>query len=165
MSLGPFTQLGITRASSTEDIKAAYKVLVKKHHPDMGGTKEGFIELKKTYDRLIQEREMPPVEERLQPRISVLGWGLTKDGVGIIEADFQLMICAFTIGKLLGRYDWTLIGSRGGYFEISKKDLARCDYKVEITWMGLGFSEITKTYEFVDNRSGFRKFIDWLRFN
>lgn len=164
--LGPFTQLGITRASSAEDIKAAYKILVKKYHPDMGGTKEAFIEIQETYEGLLAERGAGHsiFEHRTfrRPRVNVQGWYIDNNGVGIIKLDFDLMIAAKTEGSLRNKYQWVLMGMDNGYFEISKKDLARCNYNVTITFLGMGFQTITKTYNFPDTRGWIRKTVESL---
>ncbi len=46
--------LGIGAAATTQEVKDAYRVLAKQHHPDAGGTHDGFIRLQKSYERVFQ---------------------------------------------------------------------------------------------------------------
>ncbi|QEL88600.1 molecular chaperone DnaJ [Bacillus mycoides] len=41
--------------TTLEDLKKQYKKLAKKHHPDLGGKHEDFIELKNEYDKLFEK--------------------------------------------------------------------------------------------------------------
>ena len=38
--------------SDLDDLKKAYRVMAKKHHPDKGGNQDAFVEIKKAYDTL-----------------------------------------------------------------------------------------------------------------
>jgi DnaJ-class molecular chaperone len=44
--------LGVSKNSSSEEIKSAYKKLVMKHHPDRGGDAEFFKQINEAYDTL-----------------------------------------------------------------------------------------------------------------
>lgn len=48
--MNPFDVLGIPRTSTKEEVKAAFRVLVKKHHPDKGGDGNAFRIIKAAYD-------------------------------------------------------------------------------------------------------------------
>lgn len=48
----PYEVLGVNPNANQIVIEAAYKALVKEHHPDMGGEEEKFIEIKNAYDSL-----------------------------------------------------------------------------------------------------------------
>lgn len=48
----PYQILGIDRNASADDIKAAYRKLAKKHHPDLGGDPEKFKEISEANDIL-----------------------------------------------------------------------------------------------------------------
>lgn len=45
--------LGVKPTASKQDIINAYRALAKVHHPDVGGTKEMFIKLRKAYEEAI----------------------------------------------------------------------------------------------------------------
>lgn len=48
----PYQILGIDRAASADDIKAAYRKLAKKYHPDLGGDPDKFKEINEAHDIL-----------------------------------------------------------------------------------------------------------------
>ena len=50
--MDPYEVLGVRQGASEEEIKAAYKELVKKYHPDNGGTNEEFIQAKKDMENM-----------------------------------------------------------------------------------------------------------------
>lgn len=52
MSDDPYQILGISRNSSEDDIKRAYKRLAREHHPDKGGSNEKFQEINRAYETL-----------------------------------------------------------------------------------------------------------------
>jgi len=45
MSHDPYKVLGISSSASREEVKAAYRRLVKEHHPDAGGDKQTILSL------------------------------------------------------------------------------------------------------------------------
>ena len=59
MTRDPYTVLGVAKTASAKDIKAAYRKLAKKHHPDQNRddpkAKEGFAELSQANDILGDE--------------------------------------------------------------------------------------------------------------
>ena len=168
--LGEFTALGVTSDSTEEEIKVAYRILAKKYHPDTGGSKEKFTTLQKEYDQLLASRRVRKPRysftdhEMPEPFVKIMGWALNSQGNGEIVLLCSGIICAYTVEKLWGHYFWGLIGKDMGALEVSKRDLARCNYKVTITFHGHGFREITKTYDFPDDRSLLTKVVDRVRY-
>ena len=51
----PYEELGISSTASTEEIKAAYRELVKLHHPDAGGDARVFERLQKMRDSVLAQ--------------------------------------------------------------------------------------------------------------
>ncbi|QPK90830.1 DnaJ domain-containing protein [Bacillus velezensis] len=45
---------GLTSPYTKSELKSAYKNLAKKHHPDMGGDSQKFIEINKAYEYLLK---------------------------------------------------------------------------------------------------------------
>ncbi len=52
MRLDPYAILGVNSKASSEQIKAAYRELVKKHHPDAGGDKQKILSLNAAWEVL-----------------------------------------------------------------------------------------------------------------
>ena len=46
--------LGLHQGASQDAIKAAFRQLVKRHHPDVGGSPEDFLRVSEAYQQLIQ---------------------------------------------------------------------------------------------------------------
>lgn len=46
-------QFGLPITATVEDIKKKFRDLVKKHHPDKGGSKSDFIEILEIYEKLL----------------------------------------------------------------------------------------------------------------
>ncbi|CCW61219.1 unnamed protein product [Phytomonas sp. EM1] len=52
-SKNPYTVLGIKQGASKEEVKKAYRVMARKHHPDApGGSHEKFQEIQAAYDQV-----------------------------------------------------------------------------------------------------------------
>jgi molecular chaperone DnaJ len=51
-SRDPYQVLGVSRAASTAEIKAAYRMLVKRHHPDAGGDDDTILALNAAWEVL-----------------------------------------------------------------------------------------------------------------
>lgn len=53
----PYAVLGIARSSPDLVVKSAYRALVRRHHPDMGGNPETFKQIQTAYEAINRERE------------------------------------------------------------------------------------------------------------
>lgn len=53
MKINPYEILGVSRDADNNTIKAAYRKLSAKHHPDKGGDPDRFMEIKASFDVLI----------------------------------------------------------------------------------------------------------------
>jgi curved DNA-binding protein CbpA len=49
--------LGVTKNSTPDEIKQAYRKLVKEHHPDRGGDAEKFKKINEAYDVLKDQQK------------------------------------------------------------------------------------------------------------
>lgn len=56
----PYETLGISQSSSTDEVRAAYRKLASKHHPDKGGDAEKFKEVQRAYDDIGNGYTSPP---------------------------------------------------------------------------------------------------------
>ena len=52
MSFDPYKTLGVSQSASSNEIKIAYRELVKKHHPDTGGDQQTIISLNAAWEVL-----------------------------------------------------------------------------------------------------------------
>jgi DnaJ-class molecular chaperone len=67
--------LGVTKESTDDEIKSAYKKLAAKLHPDRGGDKEEFIKVASAYKRIQLNR---------CPMCHGTGWVEEKHGMGVV---------------------------------------------------------------------------------
>ena len=51
--MDPWEILGVKRSSSTEDIRAAWRELARKHHPDAGGEAEDFKRIQWAFEQIV----------------------------------------------------------------------------------------------------------------
>lgn len=56
----PYEVLGLRPDAATEIVKAAYRALVLRHHPDQGGDAEAFKEIDEAMNAIEAERGVPP---------------------------------------------------------------------------------------------------------
>ena len=59
--------LGVDRAASEADIKAAYRKLAMKHHPDRGGDQKEFVRIKEAYEALEKSNFSNEDFEKIDP--------------------------------------------------------------------------------------------------
>lgn len=66
----PYHVLGLKKGATELQIKEAYKVLARKHHPDRNprdpGARERFIEIKEAYEALIERKTSSPVMAQVE---------------------------------------------------------------------------------------------------
>ena len=55
----PWDILGIEQSASLEDVKAAYKRLALKYHPDKGGSESDFTRIQTAYEVLKERKHIP----------------------------------------------------------------------------------------------------------
>ncbi len=56
----PLVIFGLTKDASWKDVLSAYRVLARKHHPDLGGTKEGMQKINAAFEVLERRYGMRP---------------------------------------------------------------------------------------------------------
>lgn len=113
--------LGVSPDADREEIRRAYRSLLKDHHPDQGGSREQFLRIKDAYEQItgekapekgkavggaiLEERSAadptfdPEVrEERLERGLTVSGSSLTLSLVGLVqEMDLSSLVSAPTL--------------------------------------------------------------------
>ena len=62
-STDPYTVLGVAPSASSAEIKAAYRALVKQHHPDAGGDQQRILALNAAYE-IVGDRERRALHDR-----------------------------------------------------------------------------------------------------
>jgi len=64
----PWQTLGVGRSATADEVKRAYRTLVKEHHPDRDGDPDRFREIQQAYDQITnpqpQQPPQPPQEEQ-----------------------------------------------------------------------------------------------------
>lgn len=56
MAKSPYEVLGIAETATQDEVKKAYRTLVKSRHPDKGGTVDGFTQIQKAYELLSDKK-------------------------------------------------------------------------------------------------------------
>ncbi|WP_254522961.1 J domain-containing protein [Natrinema caseinilyticum] len=51
-----YEALGLTPDADEQAVRRAYRVLLKDHHPDHGGSREQFLRIKEAYEHILGER-------------------------------------------------------------------------------------------------------------
>ncbi|QDU61160.1 curved DNA-binding protein CbpA [Planctomycetes bacterium Pan216] len=64
----PHLILGVPADADLETIKRAYRELVRKHHPDVGGTQEDFVRIQQAYEDLLARDSQSDAEAEASTR-------------------------------------------------------------------------------------------------
>lgn len=56
--------LGVNKHSSSQQVKSAYRKLVKQHHPDLGGCQKKFEEVHKAY-KIVKDASTPQIVKEI----------------------------------------------------------------------------------------------------
>ena len=84
--------LNISRHASKEEIKAAFRKMALKHHPDIGGCRDEFIKVRKSYDALTKQ----PIDDEKQSEKFAMHvkkatiWAVNNEGIEMFgECEYQ----------------------------------------------------------------------------
>ena len=105
----PHEVLGVAANADEATVRAAYRELMMEHHPDQGGNRDRFIQIKSAYERLVGDQRGRAITEPLsdggatitasQRRVEVAGETVQGDhGLELVaEADgFRVRLTALT---------------------------------------------------------------------
>lgn len=149
--------LGLPKGSSDIEIKAAYKKLVKVHHPDVkGGSSAKFILLKNAYDELLLGKMgvVTPKKEKysysITKDLSVIhkGGRLHKEGNMTFLFELKNTYQAVLIDELYAPYWEVNAGDIGivANLNITKTQLESLNYEVRIRFVGYNGSYLDKKF-------------------
>ena len=60
-----YEELGLNQKATNNQIKSAYRLLVKKHHPDIGGLKENFLAIQLAWETLSDPKKKETYDKNL----------------------------------------------------------------------------------------------------
>ena len=72
MYMNPYEILGVSSNASLQEIKSAYRALVKRHHPDTGGDQEMILSINAAWEVLrdSESREAFDMKEKVNKEIA-----------------------------------------------------------------------------------------------
>lgn len=77
--IDPYRLLGVAPHASEEEKKAAYRVALRRSHPDTGGSAEKFAAVQRAWEILSREPTEPTGSSRVPPSTKSTGWMPTHD--------------------------------------------------------------------------------------
>lgn len=109
-SSSPYYELGISPWSTFEEIKARYKELIKKYHPDKSGSdsSDKFMRIQKAYEKIKNKRKIKNEEDFEESRLNNI-LSLSIDGLfNIIILTLVLYVFKFFTNLFAGfiNYIW-----------------------------------------------------------
>lgn len=119
----PWDILGIEQSASLEDVKAAYKRLALKYHPDKGGSESDFTRIQTAYE-VLKERKHIPILSKPNTKLVNIKLSIEQqiNGlVGVIETQYGMLEVKIPPGACDG--DKYKIRSKGKNFIINVQEL------------------------------------------
>ncbi len=146
----PYEILGLSRGTSEADVKKAYRDLVRKTHPDKGGTEEEFKQINEAYIQIMNGADpmdtFPELDELFKIFTNIGGFGALSGVIGVtkgptIKTKLELTLEQLELGGMFsveyqrniptGRYINSVLNTPFGVIN------------------GVGPEEIEKTFETV----------------
>ncbi len=87
MSNNPYKILGVSSSANSEEIKAAYRQLVKQHHPDTGGDKQTILSLNAAWE-ILGDKEKRLAYDKKNNAIDSLSKESKKRGIRNAQASY-----------------------------------------------------------------------------
>jgi len=104
-SRDPYRVLGVAATATAAEIKAAYRALVKQHHPDAGGDAQMILALNAAWE-VLGDRERRAVHDRQHRAVAVASAAAASAGAGAAE---PLSRAARNVSEQAGRGDAELL--------------------------------------------------------
>lgn len=59
--LNPYSILGVSVGASKDEVKRAYRILARKHHPDNGGNRDEYERVCKAFEMIDKAKPVPKI--------------------------------------------------------------------------------------------------------
>lgn len=119
--------LGVSKGADLKKIKDAYRVAVKKYHPDKTHTKmsaKKFMEIKEAYETLRDEKKRKQYDQEFTPQTSEIRISNVSDAVNIRHSyfdrmdEFYSLVDEFFSGFVPGFFERDLGTGKNLYIEV-----------------------------------------------